>query len=263
MNISPFVSLRLISSIGTLFCVLLVPILFTESAKNKVSGQNPQNQQTDSSPHRGVRIYMPAIPDSPLIAVTETDVLPATKSFRVNLTVKNVSEKAIRAYTIRYDVVADGDDSNGSEMSMFMSPKSMIFPGQSKNSGVGGNQNYSAYIDSIRISIDFVEFDDGTTWGRDTFKSAERLAGWRAGAKAIRQYLSQKLQSSELVLFMNELESEEFEFPIPPDKSEIWVQGYKSGVSSLRARVRNAQQRGNREDIEKAIKMPIDASERR
>jgi hypothetical protein len=34
---------------------------------------------------------------------------------------------------------------------------------------------------SCTLAIDFVEFVDGSAWGKDKFKSAERLAGRRAG----------------------------------------------------------------------------------
>lgn len=256
-----FAKLSRLSTFFGLICCLLVLLsisLVGDASENKVS---PQNSQTPDVPNEGAKLFIRSQSDSPLVLIAKSNILPPTKTLQVGFVVKNVSKKSIRAYAIRHDVLAGGTPSSGSDLSMIASKKSLFLPGQSRNEEVGGSDYFPVYIDSIKISVDFVEFDDGSIWGPDTYKSAERIEGWRAGAKEMRKQLAQILDANDIAMLIKEVEVESFEITSPSNKSEVWVRGFKSGAASIRARVRNVPKKGDREEIEKAIKNPIDASE--
>jgi len=115
----------------------------------------------------------------------------------------------------------------------------------------------------VNISVDFVEFDDGTTWGTDNSNSRDRLAGQREGAKAERQRLKILLKSKGSVA-LSDLPEGHDDAESPPaaaGHSETWLHGYRGGVSAMRHRVRQALQAGNPKQAEAELNKPFDTSE--
>lgn len=116
----------------------------------------------------------------------------------------------------------------------------------------------------INVSVDFVEFDDGTTWGHDVSNSRERLAGERAGAKAEKQRLKELLRSggrAALNDFLGGAAPDASDQPDPAGRSAAWVDGYSSGVMSMRHRARQALQTGDPDRVTLELDKPYDTSE--
>jgi len=256
--------LRLLTGLGVLCgLALLVIIPFVGGATGKkITAQVEKSSKSPDVVNEGVRLLIHSPSNSPLLILTKGGILPPTKSFQAELVIKNVSLKPIRVYAIRHDILAGGEHFSGCDLSMKASKKSMTFPGQVKTETIGGSDNFSTYLNTINISIDFVEFDDGTIWGKDTFQSAEKLNGWRTGAKEMRKFLLQTLETRGITVFSQEAELESFEIT-PPDtnKSAAWLQGFKDGANGIRARVKNTPNKGKHEEIKEAINKPFDASE--
>jgi hypothetical protein len=107
----------------------------------------------------------------------------------VEVVIINTSDKVVSAYAIRHDVGLNGQlRAGGVELTRAAAARSLLRPGNSQTASIGGTR-YSLPIERLVVSIDFLEFTDGTTWGADTYSSREVLAGMRAGEEAAARYL--------------------------------------------------------------------------
>jgi hypothetical protein len=116
----------------------------------------------------------------------------------------------------------------------------------------------------IALSVDFVEFDDDTTWGPDVGNSRDRLAGQREGAKAERRRLRSLLDSKgrqALIRLLAEDDSQSLESPGGADNSREWKDGYRGGAAAIRHRVRRALQTSDQGQVEMELKKAYDTSE--
>lgn len=180
----------------------------------------------------------------------------------VQFTLTNVSRKPIRAYAISHEVRTERATSKGVELNNAVSLKGVLLPNRPQPAALD-NTTYSEAVASIKLIVDFVEFTDGTTWGVDEFKSAEKLAGRRAGARATRERLLALLEAEGALAVIHAVTPDEFTFEAPEGKSPEWLDGFRLGVKSVRARVRHAGGMGDLKEIESALRRPVDASERR
>lgn len=114
----------------------------------------------------------------------------------------------------------------------------------------------------VSVFVDFVEFDDGTTWGTDISNSKDRLTGQRAGAKAERLRLRNLFKSKGRVT-LEEIQGEDHQSPPPTTvgRSETWLEGYRGGVSSMRHRIRQALLAGNPAQTEAELNKAFDTAE--
>jgi hypothetical protein len=118
--------------------------------------------------------------------------------------------------------------------------------------------------EKINVAVDFVEFDDGTTWGPDVSNYKERLAGEREGAKAERRRLRELLGAKGQGALRDFLEASKQGDSSRPDaagRTAAWVEGYSSGVMAMRHRVRQALQTGNPDNVGVELTKPYDTSE--
>lgn len=117
----------------------------------------------------------------------------------------------------------------------------------------------------VTLSVDFVEFDDGTTWGRDMYNSRDMLTGWREGAKDERKRLRALLKSNGAPAVFDAVREE-----VPDDigaesagkHSQSWLVGYGSGVASVRYHLRQNLHAGDAAGAEKELAKPFDLSEK-
>lgn len=184
-----------------------------------------------------------------------------------NYSITNLSSKSIRAYTIKSEILYG--EKNAQEIGSTLThlpTLSKIFQSNQSRQGTGGEgTTYSEPVNEIILSVDFVEFTDGSTWGEDYYKSAERLAGQRAGGKAAISNFRQKLGTAEFRFTSNEIESDSIELASAVDKSKssTWKEGYESGIGVVRNRLNKALSDGGIEEVKKELEKPFDASEGR
>jgi hypothetical protein len=179
---------------------------------------------------------------------------PSPERTIVRVIVQNQSPKKIRALTITADTRIEFLNLTGKA--------SILLPTQIKTLDITytGEERPKRVV----VSVDFVEFGDGSTWGADVGNSSDRLAGQRAGVKAERQRLKNILKSKDRASLINMLEAG---VPDQPEgagaikRSEEWQQGYRSAVGSIRYRVRQALQTSNPEQVELELNKPYDTSE--
>jgi hypothetical protein len=121
---------------------------------------------------------------------------------------------------------------------------------------------YTAEVSEVLLSIDFVEFEDGTTWGADTFKMSEKLAGRRAGGKAALDKLRVLAKARGLKVVVGSLE-ENMEMAAPSSGSELWKEGFNEGVRIVQATLMYVQRQNGDAALERELLKPFDISERK
>ncbi len=177
----------------------------------------------------------------------------------------NVSGKPIRAYTIKHEV-SYGDDqykSRGANSVQLPSMSQALLPSQSRQEEGGGEARYNQPVNEIVLSVDFVEFADGTTWGEDEYKFAEKLAGVRAGGKAALKKFREKLNKGGLDALSDVLTQDDITAPDILNGSQERKEGFETGVSVVRNRLRRAKDKGGLEAVTRELAKPFDASEGR
>lgn len=215
-----------------------------------------------AAPRQVLTVQAEPQPESPL-QITSTKVLSSDPfSPSVELTVTNKGSKGIRAYAVTYELVAEGGSRKTALFTHLASQRNVLQPGQSRSESI--NESYSpAFISSVVLAVDFVESEDGKTWGKDAFNSADRLAGQRAGGdKALghfRKVREEKGPSSLLEAVTSEVGAVE----LPEGRSPEWQDGFKTGVSLVRLRLNRAKQGGGLEGVEEELRKPFDAKEGR
>lgn len=236
---------------------LLVLCLFVfskDSTKRLLASAPPTAQMPD--------VFIENQQNGPLRIISTYIESANPKDFRLNLTATNQSVKAIRAYAIISDHTTESNQSRHVEFANLTKPSAIIQPGQAASIAI--NDNQEAPIIRIRLAVDFIEFADGTTWGADQQNSRDRLAGQREGAKMEKQRLRALLKSkgrSTVVASLKVLPSINYESVQGANYSREWLEGYGSGVGSIRSRLNKAIQMGGVSQLEHELDKPFDLAE--
>lgn len=177
---------------------------------------------------------------------------------RIKVMAQNQGIKRIRAYAL----VADGGDASRIDFANLTGQNAFIQPTQIKTFDVAYGE--SRVPESVTFSVDFVEFDDGSTWGLDSHNSRDMLAGQREGAKAERKRLRDLLKSKGPVAVFDAIQAEGSDNPevgTTTKNSERWLQGYRNGIASIRHRLRRNLQNRDAAGVETELARPFDSSE--
>ena len=193
-----------------------------------------------------VQLTVKSQPDSPVSIRTARIIFDDPHQPGFEYTIVNNNDKPIRAYTIRQD-----DGLTGSNLSMLNLP---LQPGQSAWEA-SGNTTYSEPVQAIRLSVDFVEFTDGTAWGPDTTRSSQRLAGIRAGMSVERNRLLTIFNDDGIAKLISDLDAE-LEINPPQGNSPEWSEGFRTGTVQYRARLRRTRKQGGTPSLESILRQP-------
>jgi hypothetical protein len=165
----------------------------------------------------------------------------------------NVSGKPIRAYAIKQGVEAGTQLSNVLFSNLDLTNHPWLQPNQSLTI-FDTCQAISEKAQRIILSVDYVEFSDGTNWGMDSAKSAERSAGQRAAAYLISKRLFKILSEGNSGDVMNAIEAGAANIEPPAGHSDEWKEGFRSGSNSIVARLKNAQKKGDLSQVEQKLR---------
>jgi hypothetical protein len=177
----------------------------------------------------------------------------------VELVITNATNKSVSAYAIKYDVGLNGQlRPSGVELNNISAAQFLLRPKETRTAIIGG-VHYSLPIQRIVVSIDFIEFTDGTTWGADTYSSAEVLAGMRAGARAATEHLLGMLTTQGATRFAEKLQRTADDVSVPVDHSTKWQEGFQRGVAFITERAKHEIGGLSTEEIQRALTLPIDA----
>ena len=276
-----------------------VTLLLAVLAPSAVRPQSPKPESPPPSSRQkipGPEMYkVKPQPDSPLRLSVETYWLDAkleTKGvygngYEAYSSVKNLSDRTVSAYAVRPPV---GIEIPGLCVRN-LPPDKILQPGQSEGTSTWGS--YSPSMPVHTFEVDFVEFTDGTTWGADLCRSAESLAGQRAGGAAAAGRLLELLAVGDPDAVMKTVRGElagwgpdaVFKEAVRlglarrgPDgalmavkvessdaardsvHSPVWELGFLIGTKSMAYRVRDAFKKSGPEGVESTLRGPYDAA---
>jgi hypothetical protein len=177
----------------------------------------------------------------------------------VELTITNSTNKPVSTYAIKYEVVLNGQlHPGGLELNNISSARSLLQPGETRTATIGG-VHYSLPIERIVVSIDFLEFTDDTTWGADTYSSAEVLAGMRVGARTAAENLLRSLTAQGSTTFAERMERAADVVSLPDGHSGKWREGFHRGAAFITERAKHEIRDSSAAEIERVLRLPIDA----
>jgi hypothetical protein len=123
------------------------------------------------------------------------------------------------------------------------------------------NEPYSPVpVNTVTLSVDFVEFVDGQTWGKDTYNSADRLAGQRAGGRAAYEHFRRLLAQKGFPALSEAVAAQGEELAPPQQHSPEWQDGFRMGVGLVRVRLNRAKQEGGLKKVELELQGSYDTS---
>lgn len=244
-------------SIGMIF---LAAISFGIVAGLRSSNTTTQAQQLIKSEIKDVRISIRDLAGNPILISSPSSVSTDVYKPSYTLTLTNTGKKSIRAYTLRTQtgIGEQGRQLEESSLSHMISENLLLLPGQSRQEINNGNGTFPEPVSQILISVDFVEFSDGTTWGEDKSKSAETLAGQRAGGAAAIAYYKHKIDSGEFDPELVESGEAEILKAVDSGKSKAWKLGFQTGIGIVRGRL--SRTTGGMEAVKEELSKPFDAS---
>jgi Holliday junction resolvase len=171
----------------------------------------------------------------------------------VEFAVENVGAKPILAFWISYDMVVHGTNVTLGRGVNVNKQELILPPGKRRALAISNGDR-----EKVVLSVDFVEFADGSTWGADTARYAESLAGERAGARAEAERLVKLLKTGGLQA-VKDAAAEKVDYPdlTPETRREV---SFLIGVRATRGRVLQASEKGGLSTVEAALRQPYDMS---
>lgn len=243
---------------------LIILIICLITLQTKYSSVEVKATETNSKtlPKQQVILIVQTQTDSPLLISDLRNVSDNPLEPDIAFNIKNVNSSPITAFAIRYIALFDGAKSDGVTLNNILSKPRILQPAQFAESLLDST-GYSKPVLEINVAVDFVEFSDGKIWGDDKFKSGERLAGMRAGAKDETALLLSKLQEKGTMSVLDSLKLNNDESITVPEvgRSPNWIKGYHEGRNSRRDQILRAYVQGGLNSIEQALRQPYDASE--
>jgi len=201
-------------------------------------------------------------PNAPmLISLSQSDFRDVY-SPQLYFIVTNTSSKTIRAYALRHDVTYGKAKSSGQDLYVSASKNSHLKPGQSASINIGEDTQYGDTVSAVLVSLDFVEFASGDTWGPDRFKTSDRLSGQRNGVRAAGRHLLEILKARGPLAVVEAVKGDSFSITPPSNHSPEWIEGFQEGLTIIRERVKHTYENGSVADIESTLRRPLDASGR-
>jgi hypothetical protein len=141
--------------------------------------------------------------------------------------------------------------------------KLLLKPHESKQEDGGYGHLYQSPPTEMELTIDFVEFADGTRWGDDTSRFADILDGMRAGGKAALKRYREILANEGAQGLEEALAGQN---PVRPDaaaKPAEWNDGLTMGVNTVNRRLKAAKAKDGLEGVKRELDKPFDATEGR
>lgn len=222
-----------------LFSIAIVSVAGVIGGAPRTERRIP-NSATNQAPPNKLVLVRVRQPGAPLIVVRVVssdsgDPLMPT----IRCTIKNTSTKAIMNFAVKHEAVFQRRTGtvSGSVTYNNTEEQNAMPPGDIREMEIYG-VHYGEMPQSVSVSVDFVEFTDGSRWGPDTLKNGEAIDGARAGMKAEAAALMAVLATKGVAGVMQVLESIQ---PEPDDslpRSPEWLNGFRGGVGWIRWRVR-------------------------
>ena len=157
--------------------------------------------------------------------------------------ITNRSNKAVHSYDCHYySPVPVGNGSYGSQ------PEEGLLPGRSRDDSISAHE-YAP----LTLTIDFVQFADGTTWFSNSPQSTVKPDGLRAGAKAAANYLLTVMSRDGVQTVMTSLPRIHADVSAPfgaANNPAFGIFGFYCGVTNIAVRVEHEYEEGRLQRVE-------------
>jgi len=204
--------------LNTFSAVFLIRNVLAQTAVDKLKNQPP------------IDVEVLKQKDSPLL-INVVEVDNSNESYQgINYIVQNTGNKSVKAFVF----LGKGTNTGGSITSSFT--LTVFKSGESKSGQMFIERQNIRPGEKLFLSIDYIEFEDGTSWGEDTQLRANRLIADREGRKAAVKYLKDLIKNQGFAAFKNILEQDAAEITVPlPDsnQSEEWQKDFRRGYKNI------------------------------
>ena len=234
---------------------MLSLLVMTIGSRGPVQGRRTEQKPVQEAQSKLLVLIKPQ-PDAPLLiaGVTVEDGtdprMPTTR-----FSVVNNTRKRIIAYAIRHDATLSQSSFPGAIAFNIPYRDRALRSGAYGPMEISGIQYAEPPINLV-LSVDFVEFADGTKWGPDTFKHGEMFDGFRAGAKKAKAVLLEKLSANGPDVLVDSLDSLKVDPYRTNSHSSGWLKEFAHGVEWMRERVRSKGK--DTFEIKKELRRSID-----
>lgn len=190
-------------------------------------------------------------PNSPLVISAEHLLAKTEQAPEVVFNVTNVTNKTITAYAIRFDV-ASGSKVDSSVTLIDLELSAIDLPPNASRNQADTYENFSNSQHRVTLSLDYVEFSDGSRWGVDSTKSADKVAGGRAALETLMTRFAGTIRSANMNDLPDLLESMATIEP-PAQHSDEWNFGFRSGTRSFTNRLKRANNAGGLAQVNREL----------
>ena len=212
----------LVTALNVALGIFLINTSFGQTSENKYKNQP------------SLKVEVTTQTDSPLL-ISMISVDNTAESYQIiNYTVQNVSSKKVKAYVLVYTDETGASKVSTSLFQSFVSEQII----QSSNVEERVNVKLNG---KIFLSLDYVKFDDGGSWGKDSEKQSEYISGHDEGQKSAVKQIKDWLinQNKNAVSNLLEQQIDEINPPVVDKKeTEKWQRGVKSGYRSVLFRLK-------------------------
>lgn len=241
-----------------LFSLAAVPLLFVSALSD--SRQPQAAKDGDLVRLKRINLVVRSQPNSPVTIASRSINSSDPNTPRITIKVVNVSDSPVRAFTVRCDTHFGQSMLSAWSLINIQSIK-MCFRPQESRTVIMDDANYSQPPQSALLSVDFVEFLDGSRWGEDTYKSGERLDGLRAGAHSEAESILSKIRTSGTEVALNDVRAKSSDVVAPSNVSVEYSDGFRLGVDAVRARLLQSRGKNKLDDVVNELLRPIDLSD--
>jgi len=115
---------------------------------------------------------------------------------------------------------------------------------------------------SLTLSIDYVEFTDGTTWGKNTQRTAENIAGQREGRRQTAKKLREIFDNQGVGAVAGLVTQQGAEVVGPPaGRSPEWEYGFRVGHNSVLYHLKTAYEKGGAHNLTAELRKQSEGAE--
>jgi hypothetical protein len=207
-------------------CVTALNILLAGFLLNSF-GQTSRKDTQNQTP---LKVEVAAQEDGPLrITLINVDNSPSWYQ-AISYAVQNTSNKPVRGYVVS----ANGKHTGKIVTSFF--PITLFQARDAHQDEMALERENIRPGEALLLSVDYVEFEDGNSWGPNTQKQSDQIAGGRAGVESARLYFNELIAKRDMAVLTSLLEKNLVDVEVPfPDEvpSEQWKIGFEQGFKSV------------------------------
>lgn len=191
------------------------------------------------------RLTIKSQPESPLqLSILQIVPSELIGSSVITMVVTNESATTVRAFAV---ALSEGNSATGVLLINAQHDQQMLRGNEIKP--ITLRRTDKEIQAGITLSVDYVEFENGNSWGPDTFDSSNSLAGERDGVHHAIAALADRKKNQGVVALSLDLEPTIAAISMPSNHSANWEQGFQRGVSTVRTRLKRALEKGGNEKV--------------